>query len=259
MEGITGNGNLFDCGAGSLVTVEGPSNWSCPNPDTLMWENTASPTTIPPLSVKSFSVLVEPDQHTGQPGNMEAINVQTNVFTTAGSFGKSGYQTTMHTADMVVANVYLSDVVDSISSTNMKTSRLGILPNSIQTFNIVFADLDGNTSTYINNGQLIINVPRGWTDVSVLNNSTSGFVNPAVITAFGDGSHQIVATLPSCSGISCMGGSIGNPSNTIQFSARAPDVTTDHMYVMYVLATGEANDAFTVGTLSEIVLRVDVP
>lgn len=54
-------------------------------------------------------------------------------------------------------------------------------------------------------------------------------------------------------------GSSGEPTNTIQFSARSPNVTVDHMYVMYVLATGEANDDFTVGNLSEIVLQVNAP
>jgi len=56
-----------------------------------------------------------------------------------------------------------------------------------------------------------------------------------------------------------MGSSVGNPTNTIQFSAKAPSVTTDHMYVMYILATGQANDNFSVGTVSEVVLQVDAP
>ena len=260
--GITGNGSLFDCGGGNIVVVEGPDDWSCPNADTLMWENTSSPLSIPPFSVQSFSVRVVPDQHTGQPSSMEALNVQANVFTTVGSFGKSGYQTTMHTATMVISNVYLSINVDSTNPADMRTSRSNIAPDSIETFNIVFAELETGPSTYINSGQLIINVPKEWTEVTVLNNPTSGFINPAVVTQFGDNSHQIVATLPACSGSACMGGgsgTSGEPTNTIRFSAKAPSVTVDHMYVMYVLATGEANDNFTVGNLSEIVLQVNAP
>jgi len=259
--GITGNGNLFDCAA-IFSVVEGPDRWSCPNPDTLMWEDTSSPVSIPPYSVQSFSVRVTPDQHTGQPSSMEALNVQANVFTTSGAFGKSGYQTTMHTATMAISNVYLSTVVDSIDPLHMRTSRSNIGSGDTEIFNIVFAELESNTSTYINKGQLIINVPKEWTNVSVINNPTSGFVNPAIVTPFGDGSHQIVATLPTCAGSTCMGGNVGNPSNTIQISAKAPDVTVDHMYVMYVLATGEATkgpDQFSVGNLSEIVLQVVAP
>ncbi len=260
--GITGNGSLFDCGSGDIVVVEGPDNWSCPNVDTLMWENTGSPVTISPFSVQSFSVRVVPDQHTGQPSSMEALNVQANVFTSVGSFGKSGYQTTMHTPSMAISNVYLSTNVDSIDPAHMKTSRSNITPDNTETFNIVFAELETGSSTYINSGKLIINIPKEWTNVTVLNNPTSGFINPAVVNAFGDNSHQIVATLPACSGSACMGGnsgSSGEPTNTIQFSARSPDVATDSMYVMYVLATGEANDSFTVGNLSEIVLQVNAP
>jgi hypothetical protein len=152
--------------------------------------------------------------------------------------------------------------VDSTTPAHMKTSRSNIAPDSVETFNIIFAELETGSSTYINSGKLIINVPREWTEVTVLNNPTSGFVNPAIITSFGDGSNQIVATLPPCVGSACMGGnsgSSGEPTNTIQFSARSPNVTVDHMYVMYVLATGEANDDFTVGNLSEIVLQVNAP
>jgi hypothetical protein len=54
-------------------------------------------------------------------------------------------------------------------------------------------------------------------------------------------------------------GTIANPSNTIQFSAKAPDITNDQMYVMYVLAIGETNNNFTLGPVSEVVLQVDSP
>lgn len=161
--GITGNGNLFDCGA-TFAVVEGPNSWSCPNPDTLMWENVASPEIVNPFSVKSFSVRVTPDQHSGQPSSMEALNVQANVFTTSGSFGKSGYQTTMHTPTMAISNVYLSTAVDSIDPLKMRTSRSGIPSDSTEIFNIVFAELESRSTTYVNSGQLIINIPKEWTD-----------------------------------------------------------------------------------------------
>jgi hypothetical protein len=190
---------------------------------------------------------------------MEAMMVQANVFSNSGAFGKSGYQSTMLDGNGAIASVYLSDVVDSVTSSNMKTSRSAIAPGSTQTFNVVFADLDGVDSTYVKSGgQLVINVPKGWTDVTILNNF--GFdtgANSPTIIAFGDGSNQITATLPTCT-TTCMG-SNANPSNTIQFSAKAPTVATDSMYVMYVLAIGETNSNFTLGPVSEVVLQVDAP
>ena len=253
--GLTGSSSIVDCNG--HVAIEGPDNWTCPT-NTIMWENVATPIVIPPFSVKSFSVQVEPELGSSI-STMEAMMVQANVFSNSGAFGKSGYQSTMLQGNGVISSVYLSNVVDSVSSSNMRTSRSGIVPGSTQTFNVVFADLDGVNTTYVKSGaQLVINVPKGWTDVTVLNNF--GFdtgSNSPVLVAFGDGSHQITATLPTCT-TTCMG-TTANPSNTIQFSAKAPAITNDQMYVMYVLAIGETNSDFTLGPVSEIVLQVDSP
>ena len=253
--GLTGSSSLVDCSG--HVAIEGPDNWTCPV-NTIMWENVATPIIIPPFSVKSFSVQVVPNLG-NSISTMEAMMVQANVFSNSGAFGKSGYQSTMLDGNGVISSVYLSNVVDSVASSNMKTSRSGITPNSTQTFNVVFADLDGVDTTYIKSGgQLVINVPKGWTEVTVLNNY--GFdtgANAPTIVAFGDGSHQITATLPSCT-TACMG-TTANPSNTIQFSAKAPDITNDQMYVMYILAIGETSNNFTLGPVSEVVLQVDSP
>ncbi|HET9008538.1 MAG TPA: hypothetical protein VFN17_00230 [Nitrosarchaeum sp.] len=253
--GLTGSSSLVNCDG--HVSVEGTDNWTCPV-NTIMWENVATPIVIPPFSVKSFSVQVTPTLG-NSISTMEAMMVQANVFSNSGAFGKSGYQSTMLDGNGAIASVYLSDVVDSVTSSNMKTSRSAIAPGSTQTFNVVFADLDGVDSTYVKSGgQLVINVPKGWTDVTILNNF--GFdtgANSPTIIAFGDGSNQITATLPTCT-TTCMG-SNANPSNTIQFSAKAPTVTTDSMYVMYVLAIGETNSNFTLGPVSEVVLQVDAP
>jgi len=253
--GLTGSSSLFDCSG--HVVVEGSDDWSCPT-NTVMWEDVANPVIVPPYSVKSFSVQVRPNLGNSL-NTIEAMMVQANVFSNLGAFGKSGYQSTMRDGNGAIASVYLSDVVDSVSSSDIKTSRIGIPPSSTQTFNVVFADLDGLASTSIKaGGQLIINVPKGWTNVNILQNS--GFdtgVNAPTITPFGDGSNQIVATLPSCTS-DCMG-TASNPSNTIRFSATTPADTVDRMYVMYILAIGETSNDLTLGPISEVVLQVDAP
>jgi hypothetical protein len=76
------------------------------------------------------------------------------------------------------------------------------------------------------------------------------------VTTFGDGSSQIIATLATNLG------SATNQADTIEFSAQAPNVTTDQMYVMYLLAEGETETGatdFAMGTLSEVILQVDAP
>ncbi|WP_010192728.1 hypothetical protein [Candidatus Nitrosarchaeum limnium] len=148
--------------------------------------------------------------------------------------------------------MFIFQLVDSRNNADMRSIRTGITPGSTQTFNIVFADLDSINTTWIKSGgQLIINVPKDWTDVQIVNNF--GFTNPPSVTTFGDGSTQIIGTLSSNLGTAT------NQADTIQFSAKAPDITYDQMYVMYVLAQGQTTNNFSIGPLSEIVLQVDAP
>src|SRR3989344_3510893 len=119
-----------------------------------------------------------------------------------------------------IGNVYISNVVDSRDNNDIQSTRTGIIPGSTQTFNIVFADLDTVNTTWIKSGgQLIINIPKGWTDIQIANNY--GFVNYPSVTTFGDGSTQIIGVTSSNLGDAL------NQADTIQFSAKAPDITND--------------------------------
>ncbi len=249
--GANNNDKIFaaSCSPESISPV-GSTGWVCATENTIMWKDSVTPQIIPPFSVKPFLVKITPGSIAGQ-NILEAIIVHTSVFTTVGSFGKAGYETTMYDGNESVINTYLSKQIDSRANVDMESSRVGIPPGSTQTFNIVLADLDSSSSTKLKPGaKLIINVPKGWENVTVL--SHPGFVNPPSITQFADGSTQIVGQTI---------GELGNGSNesdTIRFSAKAPTVTNDQMYVMYVLAQGETNNNFTIGPLAEIVLQVDV-
>jgi hypothetical protein len=231
------------------IFPSGANHWNCPSENVIMWQDFTNPIVIAPNSTQSFLVKVLPGTIAGQ-NILESVVVQASVFTTVGSFGKSGYQTTMYDGTESIGSVYLSNVTDSRNSINMQTVRTDIVPGSTQTFKIVFADLDTSNTTWIRSGaQLIINVPKEWTDVSVL--SYPGFVNTPSVTVFGDGSSQIVGTITSNLG------DAANFADTIEFSARAPSITNDQMYVMYVLAQGQTNNIFSIGPLAEIVLQVD--
>jgi hypothetical protein len=249
--GANNNDKIFTAGCGPATNIApaGTSYWACPSENLVMWENYETPITIPPNSTQSFLVRVTPGSLAAVT-HLESIIVQASVFTNVGSFGKSGYQTTMFDGSDALGSVYLSNVVDSRNNNDIQSSRIGIAPGSDQTFNIVFADLDTRSSTYVKSGgKLVINVPKGWTNVTILNNY--GFVSNPTLIIHGDGSHQITAQLSSNLG------STSNQADTIQFRATAPTITTDQMYVMYVLAEGETNNNFAIGPLSEIVLQVD--
>jgi len=249
--GANNNDKLFaaDCQAENIFPT-GVNDWDCPSENIIMWQDFANPVTIPANSTQPFLVKVLPGSIAGQ-NILESIVVQASVFTNVGSFGKSGYQSTMYDGSEVIGSVYLSDSTNSRLSTDIQSTRVGIIPNAVETFNIVFADLDTDDNTFINSGsKLIINVPKEWSEVTILG-GTSGFVGTPSITIFGDGSTQIVGITSSDLGTS------SNVADTIQFSARAPNITNDQMYVMYVLAQGQTDHAFSIGPLSEIVLQVD--
>ena len=93
----------------------------------------------------------------------------------------------MYDGSEVIGNVYLSSVVDSRSNTDIQSTRVGIVPGNVETFNMVFADMDTDDNTFVQSGaKFVINVPKEWTDVTILNNY--GFLSSPTVTVFGDGS-----------------------------------------------------------------------
>jgi len=249
--GANNNDKIFaaSCLAENIFPI-GANNWNCPSENIIMWQDQVNPVVIPANSTQSFLVKVLPGTIAGQ-NILESIVVQASVFTNVGSFGKSGYQSTMYDGSEVIGNVYLSNVVDSRNNANIQSTRIGIIPGNVETFNMVFADMDTDDNTFIQSGaKFVINVPKEWKDVTILP-GTSGFVGTPTLTVFGDGSTQIVGVTSADLGTAT------NVADTIQFSAKAPTVTNDQMYVMYVLAQGQTGNSFSIGPLAEVVLQVN--
>jgi archaellum component FlaF (FlaF/FlaG flagellin family) len=246
--GANNNDQIFasPCAAeGISPTVD--SQWGCPIENQVIWKNLSDPIIIPAYSAFSFLTLAEPGT-AGSP-ELESVIVQASVFTSLGTFGKSGYESSMTEEDANV-NVYLASKKDTKDKTKINATRLGIPENSEQKFNIVLADMDDESNTHIKSGaKLIINVPRDWTDVKIHDNS--GFSTPT-INPIGDSSYQIIAATSGSTGGT-------TETRTISFNATAPDVSNKQMYVMYVLAEGVADTGgsdFAIGPLAEIVLQV---
>ena len=252
--GAQNNDKIFasDCLEEDIFPATATNYWDCPTENVIMWQNNANPITIPANSTSPFLVKILPGSISGANLHLQSIVVQASVFTSVGSFGKAGYQTTMYDGTESIGNVYLSDVVNSRNNDDIHSSRVGILPNTVEIFNIVFADLDTLDTTFIKaDAKVIINIPREWTEVAIIPGGTSGFVGTPTIVTFGDGSKQITGIT------SADLGTISNVADTIQFSAKSPNISNDQMYVMYVLAQGETAQNFAIGPLSEIVLQVD--
>jgi len=248
--GANNNDKIFDANCQPEDIAPGGGNeWICPSENVIMWQDRDDPVNISAYSVGTFLTKILPGTISGQ-NILESVVVQSTVFTTSGSFGKAGYQTTMYDPADMVGNVYLSDIKDSRNNLDIQSTRSGIPDSSVQTFKIVFADMDNDVDTFVKPGaRLIINVPRGWTDVVIDDNS--GFDDPPVINNWSDDSTQIIATT------SDKIGDAANVADTITFNATAPDVNNKQLYVMYVLGDGETDNNFAVGPLTEIVLQVD--
>ena len=261
--GAQNNNKIFNMGGGSNCSpVPAPispvsGTWSCPSENALMWKS-STPVTIPANSTQAFLAQVEPGKPSGNTG-LESITVQGSVFTSLGSFGKAGYQSTMSSDPTSIVNVFLAkDLLgsDHRDSDNIESTRTNISPNSLETFHVVFADMDSSSTEIESGAKLIINVPKEWTDVDVT--AWNGFPVEPVITQFGDGSNQIVGTTNARFGDTTPVSS----TRTITFDARAPNVSvgSDELYIMYILAQGETTHTptpFTIGPLVEVVLQVD--
>jgi hypothetical protein len=133
----------------------------------------------------------------------------------------------------------------------------GILHNSTVWLHVAVADLDTSASTQIKNGsKLIINVPRGFTDVVPIEANSTGFyfgVNEPKVIPYGDGTIQIVAT---------MNGPLGDTSTEakiLSFRAKTPIVNGTKVYVMHTLVDGETNSNWSVGPLAQIALQIYKP
>lgn len=222
-----------------------PDRWSCPENNELVWKDLDNPVKIPRYSVFPFLAKVHADRLAGSTDTVEAIIVNGNVFTTFGEFAKSGFSSSMDNGGNSYVNVYLSDVPHSTNSAHIKvnqTTGSGL----IQQFNVVIADFEIGGTQIDDSSKLIINMPKGWT---IDSGSIEGFGNFVWnYNSFSDTSSQIIANFTS---------NLTDGGRTIQFDATAPIVSSERMYVMYILADGKTtNQDFSLSSLTEAVLRV---
>ena len=253
--GANNNDKVFDntCQPETIYPT-GTNYWNCPTENQITWKvSPGNEVTIPPFSPQSFLVNLEAGDTLNV--NLESMIVHASVFTTVGAFGKAGYESSMTGAQDSLVNVYLSKVINSTANVNINSTRVNIPEASTQFFNIVLADMDDASGTYIKPGaHLIINVPKDWDNVNII--SCGGFVcTPPIspsVTQWADGSWQIIGTTTPTNNL---GNGVNNAA-TIRFSVVAPFVTGTQMYVMYVLADGATNAGSSIGPLTEILLQV---
>ena len=235
----------------------GMGDWFPNSENVLAWKNFANPIVLGPYQSETFMVKIQPE---AVGTDLEAVIVQTSIFSSAGSFGKSGYQTTIYDGsspqDSPIVNVYLSTVVDSTDTLHHRGHMNNLKNGTSQDFILVMADLDTNDDSYIAAGtEFIINVPREWGLPVIIPTNTTKIIQNATepqIIAHTDGSYQIIGLLSEN-----IGDVSANEATSISFSSTAPEKEVERLYIMYVLGNGLTNNpANAVGPLSEIVLHV---
>ena len=153
-----------------------------------------------------------------------------------------------------MANVYVSANANSTTLSDIQGYRNAIPSGSTQTFKVILTDFESSTTYKINSGsRVIINLPPGWTNISICQTCYGGFNQPT-ITPFSDGSSQIKATR-----YSDITGTGATTAGTITFTTTVPTVTAQRIYIMTLATDGTINSpaGFNLGAISEFPLQVD--
>ena len=238
-----GNCNTID------IPITALGSWNCNTHNQMTWTPGGSPAQIQPYSVREFLVFAQPGDLFSS-SDLHTALIQAHVFTSSGEFGKGNYGSSMRASGSSMVNVYLTDVFPGTSSGDDIISTItGISGGTLVAFNATIAELEtGGHKIEDENppgkATLIVNIPKGWTDVVVANSPGFDYVK---YNTFADGSSQLVGIISA---------EIISGTESMKFYARAPAVTTTQMYVMYMLANGVTDSGWTLGPLAEIILQV---
>jgi archaellum component FlaF (FlaF/FlaG flagellin family) len=237
------------------VGITNTADWKCAVQNQLSWTNLASPITIPPFSAAQFTAKVHADRLFSSGAEVPALIVVGDVFTNLGEFSKAGYSTSFDDGGTSIVNVYLSDTQWSTQSNDIFTTYPDITSNSQVTLYATLTDFELDDHVVESGSTFVVNVPKDWvienpvTDIDGLGDFS------IVYNTWSDGSSQIVGTLLADYDGSGHGANLEGLS--IKVTVRAPTVTNERMYVMYLLAEGEVDSSdFTMGPLTEALLRV---
>ncbi len=256
-------------GAGcDMNMIQPTADWSCPKENTILWQNSVTPVSLPARSAVEFLVAVEPGAAAGGR-NIDALIVQANVFTNLGPFGNlESYQSSMRSDDTSIVNVFLTSTDENRFDFHGVQDDMGIVEKVTSNFRVSLADMDDEDTTFIEDGaQLIINITRKWTvdpDNGII--SSVGFENCTIcspddrIIVHGDGSTQILLKTAVS-----IGGPTGGDKDvlTVSFDATPPcnEITGEKRpYIMRVHANGMTSpdfEPFPIGPLNEIGLVVE--
>ena len=225
-----------------IAGITPTTGWTCPHDGTMRWTNPGSPITINPYEAYTFISKVDP----GGLNSVEpALLISVTAFTNLGQFAKQGYATNMFRTTAPIAQVYLTDTTDAAtaiidSPTNHIKGDIKMNSGQQRRINVTVADFEKSSdaaSRILNQTLLIINVPKNFTNITVPNQSASGFGPVTVLTQFADGTTQIRAKINQH--IGDVNGAA--EAKVFYFDVTAPTVAISRTYVMHTFLDGFAN------------------
>jgi hypothetical protein len=237
------------------VGITNTADWLCVTQNQLTWTNLNNPIVIPPFSAAQFTAKVHADRLASSGVEVPAVIVVGDVFTNLGEFSKAGYSTSFDDGGTSIVNVYLSTAQWSTLSNNIITTYPAVSSNDVVTLYATLADFVKGGHVVKSGSKFVVNIPKDWvienpvTDIDGLGDFSTTY------TSWSDGSSQISGTL--LADYDGNGHGANNEGLSIKFTVRAPTVTNERMYVMYLLAEGQVDSGdFTMGPLTEAVLKV---
>lgn len=204
------------------------------SPDAFFWRNTGG-VTIPIYSVKEFSAKVKATNAVKDNG----INtVDVNAWTSFGQFGGGNINTlATNKTGVATPNLYLTS---GITHPDRTYSRLNW--GGTQNYFVAIENTGG--SKIDSGGTLLVNLPKGFSYVGPC--CSSDFTQVSRVP-FDDDSNQLRVKLTSDINV--------GTTKVFAFTATAPTVTADTLYILYTFLNGTSNGGL-VGSVAEPVIQV---
>jgi hypothetical protein len=229
-----------------IVAIKPSANWSCPHDGIIRWMNLDNPITLKAYSAYTFLTKVVPG---GVPTSDPAFMISVSVFTDFGQFSRQGYSSNIFNGAPTpspIANVFLTDRTN-VDLANTDAYVLGnqtlVGGTTAKRIYVAMAELENNaaSASQIQTGaNLIINVPRGFTNVQIP--GVNGYPGPlpsgfgsAVATQYSDGTTQIVAATNE------IVGNTATEYKVFYFDVDVPSPSTTKAYAMHTFMAGKAN------------------
>jgi hypothetical protein len=220
------------------VAIRPNADWSCPHDGIIRWQNLDNPITLEGYSAYTFLAKVPPGS---VPEHDPAFMISVSVFTDFGQFSRQGYASNIWNGPPApIANVYLTDTSNNALA-NTDSHVLGnmtLIGGTLnQTLYVAVGDFENTSnaqSKIVSGATLIINVPRGFTNIVIPETLPPGFSSAESIT-YSDGTTQIRAVTSE---------DIGDTASEVKvfyFDVDVPSSSATRAYAMHSFLAGQIN------------------